>query len=123
MPSSMPGLADCNSQLWDPGQEWIIIFDNLLKHPGGVKRGCSCDICRPACPLSTRLSLPTNLYKTGRRRGGGREKEEEHSAGKEGFNCFLLINIEKKGKKSERAGPHPIGQKGQLVKRSLGPKS
>ena len=25
--------------------------------------------------------------------------------------------------KSERAGPHPIGQKGQLVKRSLGPKS
>ena len=27
------------------------------------------------------------------------------------------------GRKSERAGPHPIGQKGQLVKRSLGPKS
>ena len=27
------------------------------------------------------------------------------------------------GKKSERAGPHPIGQKGQLVKRSLNPKS
>ena len=26
-------------------------------------------------------------------------------------------------KKSERAGPHPIGQKVQLVKRSLGPKS
>ena len=20
-------------QLWDPGQEWIQIFDNLLKHP------------------------------------------------------------------------------------------
>ena len=26
-------------------------------------------------------------------------------------------------KKSERAGPHPIGQNGQLVKRSLGPQS
>ena len=26
-------------------------------------------------------------------------------------------------KKSERAGPNPIGQNGQLVKRSLGPKS
>ena len=26
-------------------------------------------------------------------------------------------------KKSERAGPHPIGQNGKLVKRSLGPKS
>ena len=25
--------------------------------------------------------------------------------------------------KSERAGPHPIGQKGQLVKSSLDPKS
>ena len=30
---------------------------------------------------------------------------------------------QEKGKKSERAGPHPIGQKGQLVKRSQGPKS
>ena len=29
----------------------------------------------------------------------------------------------KKEEKSEIVGPHPIGQKGQLVKRSLGPKS
>ena len=24
-------------QLWDPGQEWIQIFDNLLKHPQELK--------------------------------------------------------------------------------------
>ena len=24
-------------QLWDPGQEWIQIFDNLLKHPQECK--------------------------------------------------------------------------------------
>ena len=34
------------SQLWDSGQEWILIFDNLLKHPGGkVGKGCKCDMC------------------------------------------------------------------------------
>ena len=33
------------SDLWDPGQEWILIFDSLLKHPQGVKKGCQCDIC------------------------------------------------------------------------------
>jgi hypothetical protein len=66
--------------LWSPGQEWIMIFDNLLKHPQGIKRGCSCDICSlarspimPACPLSSRLSLPTNIYKT--------EKAEERAVG------------------------------------------
>ena len=35
------------SQLWDSGQEWILIFDNLLKHPGGkVSKGCKCDMCQ-----------------------------------------------------------------------------
>ena len=33
------------------------------------------------------------------------------------------VDDKKRYLKSERAGPHPIGQKGQLVKRSLGPKS
>ena len=79
MPSSLPGLSgvhpDISSSgfqddLWSHGQEWIMIFDNLLKHPQGIKRGCSCDICSlarspimPACPLSPRLILPTNSYK------------------------------------------------------------
>ena len=26
-------MSDLGDQLWDPGQEWIQIFDNLLKHP------------------------------------------------------------------------------------------
>ena len=26
-------MSDMGDQLWDPGQEWIQIFDNLLKHP------------------------------------------------------------------------------------------
>ena len=35
------------SRLWDSGQEWILIFDNLLKHPGGkVSKGCKCDMCQ-----------------------------------------------------------------------------
>ena len=39
-----------------------------------------------------------------------------------GFVTFKRQVGNKKYKKSERAGPQPIGQKGQLVKRSLGPK-
>ena len=31
--------------LWDEGQEWILIFDNLLKHPRGKAKGCHCDMC------------------------------------------------------------------------------
>lgn len=31
--------------LWDSGQEWILIFDNLLKHPRGKTKGCKCDMC------------------------------------------------------------------------------
>ena len=97
MPSSLSGVSGvnpdilssgCLDDLWGPGQEWIVIFDNLLKHPQGIKRGCSCDICSlarspimPACPLSTRLSLPTNIYKTGRRRSGGIEKAYQICAG------------------------------------------
>ena len=39
------------SQLWDSGQEWILIFDNLLKHPGGkVGKGCKCDMCEMQKP-------------------------------------------------------------------------
>ena len=72
------GFPDsCQDDLWDPGQEWIQIFDNLLKHPQGVKRGCPCDICLLAkypamnsSPLAPRLSLPTNLYNTGERKPG-----------------------------------------------------
>ena len=30
---------------WDPGQDWILVFDRLLKHPQGPGRGCRCDIC------------------------------------------------------------------------------
>ena len=112
MPSSRPGLSGvypgipspgCKDDLWDPGQEWIQIFDNLLKHPQGVKRGCSCDICSlarspimPSCPLSPRLSLPTNLYKTQRRSSGGRQEEEQMSPGEDTKYCiylsFLFIN-------------------------------
>ena len=34
------------SSLWDSGQEWILIFDNLLKHPMGKQvKGCKCDMC------------------------------------------------------------------------------
>ena len=40
------------SRLWDSGQEWILIFDNLLKHPGGkASKGCKCDICQRTKPV------------------------------------------------------------------------
>ena len=45
------------SQLWDSGQEWILIFDNLLKHPGGkVSKGCKCDICQRSKPTDDAIS-------------------------------------------------------------------
>ena len=45
------------SQLWDSGQEWILIFDNLLKHPGGkVSKGCKCDICQRSKPTDDTIS-------------------------------------------------------------------
>ena len=39
------------------------------------------------------------------------------------FYSQLLLVTDNYRQKSERAGPHPIGQHGQMVKRSLGPKS
>ena len=39
-------VQENTSDLWDPSQEWIQIFDKLMKHPGGAKKGCSCDICQ-----------------------------------------------------------------------------
>lgn len=44
--SSPPSsLMDNSSGLWDVSQEWILIFDNLLKHPRGRAKGCKCDMC------------------------------------------------------------------------------
>lgn len=40
------------SVVWDPGQDWIQIFDRLLKHPQGPTRGCRCDICTQGTPDS-----------------------------------------------------------------------
>jgi hypothetical protein len=31
-------------QLWDEDHRWILMFDNLLKHPGGKTKGCKCDV-------------------------------------------------------------------------------
>ena len=106
MPSSLPGLSgvhpDISSSgfqddLCSHGQEWIMIFDNLLKHPQGIKRGCSCDICSlarypimPACPLSTRLSLPTNIYKT--------KKSDERAVGMPNTKCKFSFILLKYGK-------------------------
>ena len=54
--NSSPGISDRVeeelSRLWDSGQEWILIFDNLLKHPGGkASKGCKCDICQRTKPM------------------------------------------------------------------------
>ena len=37
IPSDEPKMSLSGDQLWDPGQEWIQIFDNLLKHPQECK--------------------------------------------------------------------------------------
>lgn len=42
--SAKPG-GGLDEGLWDSGQEWILIFDRLLKHPRGRSRGCKCDMC------------------------------------------------------------------------------
>ena len=37
--------------LWGSDQEWILIFDKLLKHPNGKpKKGCKCDLCEAQKP-------------------------------------------------------------------------
>ena len=39
------------SSLWGSEQEWILIFDKLLKHPNGkAEKGCKCDICQEGKP-------------------------------------------------------------------------
>ena len=43
--SKRQASIDLDEDLWDSGQEWILIFDNLLKHPRGRGRGCKCDMC------------------------------------------------------------------------------
>ena len=45
------------SSLWGSGQEWILIFDKLLKHPNGKpKRGCRCDVCEADKPAPSPYS-------------------------------------------------------------------
>ena len=42
------------SSLWGSEQEWILIFDSLLKHPmGKAEKGCKCDICQVGKPGSS----------------------------------------------------------------------
>ena len=54
---------DLESDLWDEGQEWILIFDNLLKHPQGKSRGCRCDICLPEPERRPSLWTPPGSHK------------------------------------------------------------
>ena len=51
------------STLWGSGQEWILIFDKLLKHPNGKpKRGCRCDLCEADKPPPSPYS-PQQVFK------------------------------------------------------------
>ena len=55
------------SSLWGSGQEWILIFDKLLKHPNGKpKRGCRCDLCEADKPPPSPYS-PQQVFKRHRR--------------------------------------------------------
>lgn len=36
-------------QLWDKDHQWILMFDNLIKHPGGKIKGCKCDMHGELC--------------------------------------------------------------------------
>ena len=45
--SSSNNHNEDDDDLWDSGQEWILIFDRLLKHPRGkASKGCRCDMCQ-----------------------------------------------------------------------------
>ena len=62
---------DLDDQLWDSGQEWILIFDNLLKHPRGQVRGCKCDMCvDPTTTSPTSLGSSASLHRAARTRSG-----------------------------------------------------
>jgi hypothetical protein len=51
MPVSEPGgsrvrspLPEPDANVWGQDTNWILQFDNVIKHPGGKCKGCHCDI-------------------------------------------------------------------------------
>ncbi|XP_071744955.1 CLIP-associating protein 2 isoform X22 [Lepeophtheirus salmonis] len=84
MPSSSASTSLCsldvNESLWDSGQEWILIFDKLLKHPGGSPcKGCKCDLClvnRGGSPPSASSSL----HRSARSRSGSEGNYQYYSS-------------------------------------------
>lgn len=64
---------DLDEQLWDSGQEWILIFDNLLKHPRGKSKGCKCDMCVDPASLNSQTTTSwgsSSLHRPARSRSG-----------------------------------------------------
>ena len=87
-------------------QDWILIFDNLLKHPSGkASRGCRCDMCLrlkppiiPASPTSPRLF---SHHRTSRSISGSETTEEssldgDHDLQFWSLNVTTVNNINKK---------------------------
>lgn len=35
---------DPDERVWGVDEKWILQFDNIVKHPGGRARGCTCEI-------------------------------------------------------------------------------
>lgn len=51
MPVSEPGgsrvrspLPEPDPTVWGQDTNWILQFDNVIKHPGGKYKGCRCDV-------------------------------------------------------------------------------
>jgi len=51
MPVSEPGgyrvrspMPEPDPDVWGLDTNWILQFDNVIKHPGGKFRGCHCDV-------------------------------------------------------------------------------
>ena len=81
---------DLDEDLWDSGQEWILIFDNLLKHPRGRGRGCKCDMClldknlEPDVGQQEQEQQQQNRHHLARSRSGFNEETLFPSLGRKG---------------------------------------
>ena len=73
---------DLDEDLWDSGQEWILIFDNLLKHPRGRGRGCKCDMCLLDKNIDASSEVDDSRHQLARSRSGFNEETLFSSLGR-----------------------------------------
>ena len=67
MPVSQPGgsrvrspMPEPDPAVWGQDTNWILQFDNVIKHPGGKFKGCHCDVHDRSRSLDSGMELNRN---------------------------------------------------------------